>query len=110
MMKNCPVCGNNNWKNSEPYICDCGNCGTRIPYIHINDRVMQWNDVADKLPKDERIYKVRYKNGEFSDAYYSREHKTWVYVCDDGWESKLNHETVKFWEEDHTWDNEEEVE
>jgi hypothetical protein len=64
--KNCPVCGANDWHGSVTRECGvgwtvvvCRVCNTSIRAANINDRIIQWVPVAERLPKLNKVVFVK---------------------------------------------------
>jgi len=102
--KNCPVCGANDWHELTwlsvlPDRVYCTNCGMIVHKERINDRVIQWVPVGERLPKEEGEYCVviKYKSGTEYTAIRS-------WMCDDVWydDADETEYPVTHWLDDHT--------
>ena len=106
----CPVCGKNDWRSLDwlsalPDSAYCTGCGTIIPINHIDDRVMQWVPVAERLPDKDGYYIVKkavthslkYDTCKFKDGKW--------FLCWEGCETR-SARAVTHWLDDHTFDKE----
>jgi len=128
-LKPCPVCGKNDWKVVSATIrelampviasygteyCNlffsgeqfmCLQCATIIQEKHIDDRVMQWVPVAERLPDKDGYYIVKkavthslkYDTCKFKDGKW--------FLCWEGCETR-SARAVTHWLDDHTFDKE----